>query len=63
MADYKMEGLVYELNVASAKLAREAIDEVRKQDPSRVCFVAALLGPPTAPRPCPRTSMTPVTVP
>lgn len=45
MADYKMEGLVYELNVASAKLAREAIDEVRKQDPSRVCFVAGAIGP------------------
>src|SRR5881296_4089106 len=34
MSDYKMESLVYELNVAAAKLARGAADEVMGNDPS-----------------------------
>src|SRR5437762_8778211 len=45
MADYKMEGLAYELNVAGARNAREAADAVMAAHPGRVCFVAGALGP------------------
>ena len=45
MADYNMEGIVHDLNVASAKLAREAADETMSADPSRKCFVAGAIGP------------------
>jgi 5-methyltetrahydrofolate--homocysteine methyltransferase len=44
-ADYDMEDLMYELNFQSAKLAREACDEVTAQDPSRPRFVAGAIGP------------------
>src|SRR5947199_9163569 len=40
MSDYKMESLVYDLNVAAAKLARGAADEVMGNDPSHTRFVA-----------------------
>ncbi len=43
MADYHMEELVYELNVAAAKLAREACDAYSTADMPR--FVAGVLGP------------------
>jgi len=43
MADYNMQELVYELNVAAAKLAREACDEFSTQDKPR--FVAGGIGP------------------
>ena len=42
-ADYGMEDLVYELNFASARLAREACDAVATTDRPR--FVAGVLGP------------------
>ncbi len=42
-ADYAMEHLVYELNVASAKLAREAADKYSTKDKPRI--VAGTLGP------------------
>lgn len=42
-ADYGMEELVYELNHASARLAREACDSVATADRPR--FVAGVLGP------------------
>eukprot|EP00937_MAST-01D_sp_MAST-1D-sp2_P002355 g2355.t1 len=45
MADYKMEGLVKELNVASARIARECADAVTARDPSRPRFVAGSIGP------------------
>lgn len=45
MADYDMEDLSYELNFASAKLARELCDEMTEQDPSKPRFVAGVLGP------------------
>jgi len=44
MADYKMEDLAYELNVASAQVAREAADEAAEKD-GQVRFVAGVLGP------------------
>jgi 5-methyltetrahydrofolate--homocysteine methyltransferase len=47
LADYGMEELVYELNLAAAKLARDAADEREKQDRSRPRFVAGALGPTT----------------
>jgi 5-methyltetrahydrofolate--homocysteine methyltransferase len=43
MADYKMEPLVHELNVAAARLAREAADAHATPDKPR--FVAGVLGP------------------
>jgi len=45
MADYQMEDLVYEMNVAGAKLAREAADEMTAQTPEKPRFVAGILGP------------------
>src|SRR5829696_6227780 len=44
-ADYHMEGLVRELNVQAAKLARAAADKFEKQDASRPRFVAGAVGP------------------
>lgn len=43
MADYHMESLAYEINVASARLAREVADEF--DTPTRPRFVAGVLGP------------------
>ncbi len=43
MADYEMQHLVYELNVAGAKLARGLCDEFSTPDKPR--FVAGVLGP------------------
>ncbi len=45
MADYHMEGLVYEINLVAAKLAREAADEHEVKNPARPRFVAGVLGP------------------
>jgi 5-methyltetrahydrofolate--homocysteine methyltransferase len=45
MADYGMEELVYELNQASARLAREVADEFESRDPDTPRFVAGVLGP------------------
>jgi 5-methyltetrahydrofolate--homocysteine methyltransferase len=43
MADYELQPLVYELNVAGARLARGLCDEFSTQDKPR--FVAGVLGP------------------
>jgi 5-methyltetrahydrofolate--homocysteine methyltransferase len=45
MADYGMEELSYEINVASARLAREAADAATAQSPDKPRFVAGVLGP------------------
>ncbi|MBL6986177.1 MAG: methionine synthase [Methylobacter sp.] len=45
MADYKMESLAYEINVASARVAREAADEYTHKTPEKPRFVAGVLGP------------------
>ncbi len=45
MADYQMEDLSAEINLASARLAREAADAWTAKDPSRPRFVAGVLGP------------------
>ena len=47
MADYKMEGLVYELNVAAAKLAKNAAEQFTKENPHKPRFVAGAIGPTT----------------
>src|SRR3954470_2823111 len=44
-ADYDMQSLAYELNVASAKCARIAADEYTAKDPARPRFVAGAIGP------------------
>ena len=45
MADYGMEELVYELNHASARLAREVADEFELRAPDVPRYVAGVLGP------------------
>ncbi len=45
MADYGMEGLVHELNVAGARLARAQADEWNARTPDKPRFVAGVLGP------------------
>ena len=45
MADYDMQSLAYELNVASAKCARIAADAYTAKDPSKPRFVAGAIGP------------------
>ncbi len=45
MADYHLEELVYELNYESARIAREAADEVEAKNPSKKHFVAGAIGP------------------
>jgi 5-methyltetrahydrofolate--homocysteine methyltransferase len=47
LADYGMEELAYELNLAAAKLARDAADEWQQKDRSRPRFVAGAIGPTT----------------
>jgi 5-methyltetrahydrofolate--homocysteine methyltransferase len=44
-ADYGMEDLAYDLNVAGAKLAREAADAASAKTPNKLRFVAGALGP------------------
>ena len=45
LADYGMEGLAYEMNLAAARLARAAADTASKATPDRPRFVAGALGP------------------
>ncbi|MGD1840453.1 MAG: methionine synthase [Thermonemataceae bacterium] len=47
MADYHMEALVYELNYQSAKIAKEAAEEITQLTPDHPRFVAGSLGPTT----------------
>jgi len=44
-ADYAMEDLAYEMNVESARIAREAADEMTARTPDRVRLVAGAMGP------------------
>ncbi len=45
MADYGLESLAYDLNLAAAKVARRAAEAVTAKDPSRPRFVAGAIGP------------------
>lgn len=44
-ADYAMESLAYRLNLESARIARKAVDDKMKEDPSTPRFVAGAIGP------------------
>ena len=44
-ADYALEGAVREINLAGAKVAREAADEYMAANPGRKVFVAGSVGP------------------
>lgn len=45
MADYNMESLAYEINVESARLAKEVAREFTQKTPEKPRFVAGVLGP------------------
>ncbi len=45
MADYRLEDLAYELNLAGGRIARKAADGVVAKDPGRRCVVAGAIGP------------------
>ncbi|MSO23298.1 MAG: methionine synthase [Acidobacteria bacterium] len=45
MADYGLESLAYDLNVAATKVARRAAQAATAQDPNRPRFVAGAIGP------------------
>lgn len=45
LADYGMEDLAYEINVAAAKIARAAADKWTKKTPDKPRFVAGAVGP------------------
>ncbi|NML36024.1 5-methyltetrahydrofolate--homocysteine methyltransferase [Chitinophaga sp. G-6-1-13] len=45
MADYDMQALAYELNVAAAQLAKRAATEYTAKNPDRPRFVAGAIGP------------------
>src|SRR6476469_4080349 len=45
MADYGMEELSYEMNLAAAKAARSAADKYTAKNPSKPRFVAGAVGP------------------
>jgi len=45
LADYRMESLVAELNQASARLARAAVDRFNANNPQQPRWVAGVLGP------------------
>jgi 5-methyltetrahydrofolate--homocysteine methyltransferase len=45
MADYQLESVVYEINVAGAQAAKKAAERVMAKYPARICFVAGAMGP------------------
>ena len=45
MADYQMESLAYEINIDSARLAKQAAAEMTQITPDKPRFVAGVLGP------------------
>jgi 5-methyltetrahydrofolate--homocysteine methyltransferase len=45
LADYEMQSLAYEMNVAAAKVAREAVEEYLAQNSGEEKFVAGAIGP------------------
>lgn len=44
-ADYSLESVSYEMNVESARIAREAADIAESETPGRTCYAAGVLGP------------------
>jgi 5-methyltetrahydrofolate--homocysteine methyltransferase len=47
MADYRLQGVVREMNVTAARLARKAVESAIRKDPARPRFVAGAIGPTT----------------
>jgi len=45
MADYHMEAIAYEINVAAARIARKAADDYTAKNPDKPRFVAGAIGP------------------
>ena len=45
LADYHMEGLAYEINLESAKIAKKAVVEFMEQNPDKQKFVVGSMGP------------------
>jgi 5-methyltetrahydrofolate--homocysteine methyltransferase len=45
MAEYGLEGRIYDLNLASARVARQAAEKFMAENPGRRCFVAGSIGP------------------
>ena len=45
MADYHMESLAFEINVAAARIARKAADDYTSRNPDKPRFVAGAIGP------------------
>lgn len=45
LADYKMQDLSYEINVAAARLAREAVAQYKQEHPDAEKFVLGAVGP------------------
>ncbi|WP_447962055.1 methionine synthase [Nitrospira sp. Ecomares 2.1] len=45
LADYQMEGLAYELNLAAGQVAKRAVARVQAEQPGRTCWVAGAFGP------------------
>ncbi len=46
-ADYHLEDIVYDINFAGAKIAKEVADEFTKKEPHKPRFVAGSMGPTT----------------
>jgi 5-methyltetrahydrofolate--homocysteine methyltransferase len=44
-ADYHLQSIIRELNIAAAKVAVQACREVEAEEPGRRCFVAGAIGP------------------
>ncbi|WP_149277256.1 homocysteine S-methyltransferase family protein [Pareuzebyella sediminis] len=45
MADYHLEGVVYELNYEAARIAKKVADEFTEKEPDKPRFVAGSIGP------------------
>lgn len=52
MADYHVQDLVSEINLAGARIAREIADEYTAKNPDKPRFVAGSVGLPIKPAPC-----------
>jgi len=44
-ADYRLEDIIYELNLQAARIAREVADEFTRKEPTKPRFVAGSMGP------------------
>ena len=63
MADYKLEGFIYDLNRAGAQVARRAAERFQREYPRAPAGWRALWDPPAAPLRRPRISPAPLPAP